>query len=132
MCVEETKAAAILKRFHTYIAAPTIALVSAEPPAKKRMGLSVRLRYEILDRDAHTCQGCGHSPPLVKLHVDHRYSQAGWREQFGEGSLESTQTIAGVEYRGVNDRKNLITLCADCNLGKGVKNGNPSALKAVA
>ena len=114
--IEETKAASLLERFHQYVAAPVIAppvVVSAAE--RKRVGISVGLRYEILDRDAHTCRYCGRSSPIVELHVDHVVSQASWREQ--HGNLD-----------GVNDRSNLVTACADCNQGKSAKNGNPPAL----
>jgi hypothetical protein len=62
------------------------------------MSLSTRIRFEILKRDGFTCQYCGRKPPEVQLHVDHIKPQ--W-----EG--------------GTDDPENLITSCADCNLGKG-------------
>ena len=82
-----------------------------------------RRRYEILDRDAHTCRYFGRSPPDVKLHVDHVISQASWRARFG--SFTDPQTIDGVDYEDVNDRTNLITSCSDCNLGKSARTGSP-------
>ena len=106
------KAASLIQRFHDYIAAPVIVPVAVTPVERKRVGMSVRLRYAILDRDAHTCRYCGRSSPTVELHVDHVVSQASWRAQYG--SLD-----------GVSDPSNLVTSCADCNLGKSAKNGNP-------
>jgi hypothetical protein len=123
-CVlDEGKAANLLVRFHEYIKAPIVVSPIAAPNERRRAGLSVRIRYEILDRDAHTCCYSGRSSPAVTLHVDHIISQASWREKFG--LLTASQVIAGVKYAGVNDRKNLITSCQDCNLGKSTKNGNP-------
>ena len=114
--IEETKAAGLLERFHQYVAAPIIApTVVVSPAERKRIGISVALRYEILDRDAHTCRYCGRSAPLVELHVDHVVSQASWREQHGD-------------LDGVSDRSNLVTACQECNAGKSRKNGNPPQL----
>lgn len=64
----------------------------------KRIGLSKRVRFEVLQRDNFTCQYCGRSKPDVVLHVDH---------------------ITPVCEGGQNDLLNLVTACADCNLGKG-------------
>jgi 5-methylcytosine-specific restriction endonuclease McrA len=101
----EDKAASLLSRFHAYVAAPVIAPTVPYPVEKKRENISTRLRWSILDRDFYTCQYCGRSAPTVTLHVDHRISQASWREQ--HGNLE-----------GVNDPSNLVAACSDCNLGK--------------
>ena len=123
-CVlNEAKAKILLQRFHDYVLAPVIAPAVLVPEKKKRMGLSLSLRYDILDRDAHTCRYCGRSSPAVKLHVDHVISQSSWREKFG--SLTGPQTIDGLKYEDVNDRRNLITSCSDCNLGKSAKIGSP-------
>lgn len=62
-----------------------------------RKPLSKQLRFDILKRDAFTCQYCGHSAPDVKLHVDH---------------------LTPVRIGGTNDAANLITSCEGCNLGK--------------
>jgi hypothetical protein len=121
--LREDRAAELLARFHSYAAAPVIAPVVIIPAELKRLALSVRLRYFILDRDAHTCQYCGRSSPVVALHVDHKISQSSWRERFG--SWTTSQIIGGLEYAGVNDPKNLVASCSDCNLGKSAKNGNP-------
>jgi len=60
------------------------------------------LRYSVLERDNFTCQYCGASPrkdPDVTLHVDH---------------------ITPVSRGGLPlDKRNMITACATCNLGKG-------------
>jgi hypothetical protein len=114
----EGKAASLLQRFHNYVAAPVITPIVANPVNKKRVGLSIRLRYQILDRDAHTCRYCGRSSPQVELHVDHIISQASWRET--HGNLD-----------GVSDPSNLVTACSDCNLGKSAKNGNPPVLEVI-
>ena len=49
-------------------------------------------------RDHFTCVYCGRSAPEVVLHVDH---------------------VLPVAEGGTNDIGNLVTACADCNLGKG-------------
>lgn len=122
--LREDKARDLMRRFHDYAAAPIIQPKRTITPAeRKRASLSVSLRYEILDRDAHTCLYCGRSSPTVVLHVDHVISQNSWRAQFG--SLTEKQIIKGIEYEGVNDRKNLVTSCQDCNLGKRAKDGTP-------
>ena len=105
----EDKANSLLTRFQSYALAPVVAPVVLDPADKKRVSMSVRLRWMILDRDAHTCKSCGKSAPTVVLHVDHKISQKSWREQ--HGNLD-----------GVNDPSNLEALCSDCNLGKGAKN----------
>lgn len=61
---------------------------------------SLRLRWQVLQRDRFTCCGCGASPALtpgVELHVDHVIA---WSND-GKTVLE-----------------NLQTLCAACNYGK--------------
>lgn len=55
------------------------------------------LRFKILRRDSYTCQYCGRSAPKVELHVDHKIP---W----------------SVVKR--HEESNLVTACADCNLGK--------------
>jgi hypothetical protein len=122
--LKEDKAADLIRRFHDYAAAPIIQSKPViTPEERKRINLSLRVRYEIFDRDAHTCRYCGRSSPTVALHVDHVISQDSCRVQFG--SLTEKQVIKGIEYEGVNDRKNLVTSCQDCNLGKSARNGNP-------
>jgi hypothetical protein len=62
--------------------------------------LPLRLRYEVLRRDSYTCQYCGRKAPLVQLHVDHV-----------------------IPWSIVKEHKieNLVTACAECNLGKSDK-----------
>jgi hypothetical protein len=118
--LEEEKGTKLMERFHAYAAAPVIAPKVIIPPSERnRLHLSMRIRYEILDRDAHTCCGCGRSAPDVVLHVDHIISQHDWKARFG--TFVGIQMVDGVEYNGVNDPKNLATKCQDCNLGKGKK-----------
>lgn len=64
----------------------------------ERKPLSKKIRFEVFKRDKFTCQYCGRSAPDVILHVDH---------------------IKPVAEGGDNSILNLITSCADCNLGKG-------------
>ena len=64
------------------------------------MALSKKIRFEVFKRDGFTCQYCGKKPPDVILHVDH---------------------IHPISKGGTNDLINLVTSCADCNLGKGAR-----------
>jgi hypothetical protein len=63
-----------------------------------RKYLSKRVRFEVFKRDGFTCRYCGRQPPDVVLHCDH---------------------ITAVANGGSDDTENLVTSCADCNLGKG-------------
>lgn len=63
-----------------------------------RRGIGKRLRFAILERDEFRCRYCGRSAPDVALHVDH--------------------AIAYIDGGG-DEEENLVTSCADCNLGKG-------------
>jgi hypothetical protein len=65
--------------------------------ATKRKSLSKRTRFEVFKRDGFKCAYCGRTPPDVLLHVDH---------------------VEAVANGGSDDPTNLITACADCNLGK--------------
>lgn len=65
----------------------------------QRAPIPPKLRFTIFNRDGFACRYCGRQAPDVKLHVDH---------------------IVPVARGGNNDPDNLITACADCNLGKGV------------
>ncbi len=55
------------------------------------------LRFQILVRDAFTCQYCGRKAPEAELEIDH---------------------IQPRSQGGVSSWANLITSCADCNQGK--------------
>lgn len=63
----------------------------------ERKPIPKRVRFEVFKRDSFRCQYCGREAPNVLLHVDH---------------------ITPVSEGGTNDITNLITSCADCNLGK--------------
>lgn len=62
-----------------------------------RKAISKRTRFEVLKRDAFTCQYCGKSAPDVILHLDH---------------------IKPVSKGGNNGIMNLVTSCQSCNAGK--------------
>lgn len=62
-----------------------------------RAPIGPKLRFEILRRDEFRCRYCGCSGDDVKLHIDH---------------------VIPVKAGGPTDRRNLITACSDCNLGK--------------
>lgn len=64
----------------------------------ERIPIGKKLKFEVFKRDKFTCQYCGRAAPDVILHVDH---------------------IKPVVKDGDNNITNLITSCADCNLGKG-------------
>jgi hypothetical protein len=63
----------------------------------ERQPLSKRLRFEILKRDGFRCRYCGANSSQVLMHVDH---------------------VVPVADGGGDDPANLVTACADCNLGK--------------
>jgi hypothetical protein len=63
----------------------------------KRIPIGKRLRFEIFARDGFTCRYCGRQADQTILHVDH---------------------VIPVSQGGTNDPENLVTACADCNLGK--------------
>lgn len=61
------------------------------------MTVSTRTRFEILKRDGFKCRYCGAQGFATVLHVDH---------------------VVPVAGGGTDDFDNLVTACADCNLGK--------------
>jgi hypothetical protein len=63
----------------------------------ERKPISKRTRFEIFKRDGFRCAYCGRTPVESPLHVDH---------------------VEAVANGGENDPANLVTACADCNLGK--------------
>jgi hypothetical protein len=66
---------------------------------KRRSGMSLKLRFEVMKRDLYRCQLCGKSAKDdVCLEIDHIIPKA----RGGDDSLD-----------------NLRTLCYDCNRGKG-------------
>ena len=63
------------------------------------MAISKTLRFEILRRDGHACRYCGTAgTPSNQLQIDHHMPK----------SMGGTDTF-----------DNLLTCCADCNIGKG-------------
>lgn len=62
-----------------------------------RVGVSVGLRFRVLERDDFACRYCGSRPPWVRLVVDHVIPVAGG---------------------GTNDFENLAAACEPCNAGK--------------
>lgn len=77
-------------------------LKSENPGSYNFKPVSVGLRLDILARDRFRCRGCGRSPAThnITLHVDH------WKPR---------------SKKGDNSKSNLVTLCNECNLGKGSK-----------
>lgn len=64
---------------------------------RMRPPLSPETRFAVLERDEFTCRYCGRAAPDVELHIDH---------------------VKPVSKGGTNALDNLVTACADCNLGK--------------
>lgn len=64
---------------------------------RRRKSLSPTLRFQVLARDAFTCQYCGGRAPDVTLQVDHMHAVA----KGGQDTLD-----------------NLLTSCSTCNIGK--------------
>lgn len=75
----------------------------------KRKSTGKRLRFSVFERDGFTCQYCGKRPPEVILHTDH---------------------IIPVSKGGENEIENLLTACADCNLGKATRIVGESPLRS--
>ena len=74
-----------------------------------RKSTGKRLRFKVFERDGFTCQYCGKRPPEVILHADH---------------------IIPVSKGGENEIENLLTACADCNLGKATRIVGESPLRS--
>lgn len=68
-------------------------------PAKPaRTGMSLRIRFAVLERDGFRCRYCGATPQDVQLVVDH---------------------VVSIADGGSSDMDNLVTACQPCNAGKG-------------
>lgn len=74
----------------------------------KRVGISKKLRFEILRRDGSACRYCGRCAPEVRIEVDH---------------------IVPVALGGTNDLLNLVAACEDCNSGKGARRLDDSTMQ---
>jgi len=80
------------------------------PNMQKRVQ-SLKLRWEIFERDKFRCVVCGRSAEDgVKLHVDHIYPQS---------------------KGGSNAKSNLATLCDECNLGKSDGISDENYMKVI-
>ena len=64
----------------------------------KRVPISKRLRFRVLEAYHSTCFWCGSFPPHVVLEIDH---------------------LIPVSNGGTNEFENLVPACCDCNRGKG-------------
>ena len=62
--------------------------------------ISKSLRFDVFQRDSHTCQYCGRKSPEATLVIDH---------------------LIPVSKGGTDDFENLVTSCEDCNSGKSDK-----------
>lgn len=65
--------------------------------SNKRPSLSRAVRFRVMARDNFRCVYCGATPEATSLHIDH---------------------LLPVNAGGGNEVDNLVTACADCNLGK--------------
>lgn len=78
---------------------PGLSVEVIDLPEKVR-SISKSTRFDIFQRDNHTCQYCGRKAPDVELQIDH---------------------LVPVARGGTDDFENLVTSCADCNSGKSAK-----------
>lgn len=62
--------------------------------------VSNSLRFEVFQRDQHTCQYCGRCAPEIELEVDH---------------------LTPVARGGTDDFENLVSSCRECNSGKSAR-----------
>jgi hypothetical protein len=67
-------------------------------PKREPRNVSLRLRWQVLERDGHRCKGCGATAADSRLEVDHIHPHS---------------------RGGPCTEENLQTLCEDCNGGKG-------------
>ena len=63
----------------------------------ERQPIPAAWRHEIFERDGFKCLDCGNGPPNVVLHIDH---------------------IQPVSKGGLTEKRNLQTLCSECNMAK--------------
>jgi 5-methylcytosine-specific restriction endonuclease McrA len=63
----------------------------------KKPGLPKNKRFAILERDKFRCRYCGSEPGTALLQIDH---------------------VMPKNHGGSDDEDNLVTACADCNVGK--------------
>jgi hypothetical protein len=75
----------------------TLEMLGLEEDVRK---ISNALRFEVFQRDRHTCQYCGRRAPELELEVDHPIP---------------------VARGGTDDFENLITSCRECNSGKSAR-----------
>ena len=91
--------------------------VSGEPSdvryyrRRKQYPIRSSLRFEVLRRDGFRCRYCGRGAPDVVLHLDH---------------------VRSVMDGGHNTLDNLVTACAECNVGKGGESLTPIDLPLPA
>lgn len=70
---------------------------AANPKPKGRMGITPRVRFQVLHRDGFRCVYCGATPQESELQVDH---------------------VVPIAKGGTDDLSNLATACVLCNRGK--------------
>lgn len=82
-----------------------------DTPIEGPKRVSKRLRFEVFNRDNHTCRYCGRSAPEVELTVDH---------------------VVPKVLGGTNRPENLVTACRDCNSGKSSSHPDAERVAEVA
>jgi len=90
----------IIERFQVYYCKECAKKRFKKISEKKRIikkQRRLKIRFLILERDNFTCQYCGRKAPEVILEVDHKYPK---------------------KHGGLDNEKNYITACKDCNTGK--------------
>lgn len=70
--------------------------------------LNAKLRRTVLERDDFTCAYCGHRPDFLRI----RSAGTRW------SSTLHVDHMVPASRGGLDDIKNLVTACADCNLKK--------------
>jgi hypothetical protein len=94
LCLEQQKGYSLLSW-------KGITAVLKQDAPSKRKTIKPKLRFDILERDNHTCQACGATPQDgATLEIDH---------------------IKPIAKGGTDDPLNLQVLCRECNSGKGAR-----------
>lgn len=101
-CMRDFLETYLLEYNHEYVAMRMIQDVlfgkRKQTKKKTRSEMTLKKRFEVMQRDKFECVLCGNTAKESKLEVDH---------------------IKPASEGGDNEKDNLMTLCFDCNRGKG-------------